>query len=160
MLRFCITNSSLTFAGVEPFQMVDNNPRLIASANFCLDWQTVSHALDLLEGFLDGQSVDDNTRARLAIIVEELVANIVEHSSSPIDVPISLTLERSSAEIMLILSDSGVVFDPCVWVQLGDSPPERGGGAGLALVQSWASAMSYSRTNGRNTLKLVIATHG
>jgi serine/threonine-protein kinase RsbW len=160
MLRFCITNSSLTFAGVEPFHMVDNNPRLTASANFCLDWQTVSHALDLLEGFLDGQSVDDNPRARIAIIVEELVANIVEHGGAPIDVPISLIFERSGAEIILTLSDGGVAFDASAPVEPLELPPERGGGAGLALVQSWASAMSYSRTDGRNILKLVIAAHG
>ncbi len=140
--------------------MVDNNPYFAASANFCLDWQTVSHALDLLEGFCEGQAVDDDIRVRLAIIVEELVANIVEHSGSPADQPISLIFERSGAEITIILSDSGVAFDPCRHVPLGEPPPERGGGAGLALVQSWARSMSHSRADGRNTLKLVIAAHG
>jgi serine/threonine-protein kinase RsbW len=140
--------------------MVDNNPRLVASANFCLDWQTVSHALDLLEAFLEGQVLDDNVRARLAIIVEELVANIVEHGGAPLDAPISLELERSDDEIIMELSDSGAAFDACSWVQPDQPPPERGGGAGLALVQSWATSMSYNRTDGRNTLKLVIATHG
>ena len=140
--------------------MVDNNPSLAASADFCLDWQTVSHALDLLEGFLDGQAVDDDIRARLAIIVEELVANIVEHSGSPGDQPISLILERSGAEIMITLNDSGIAFDPCGHVPRGEPLPERGGGAGLALVQSWARSMSHSRADGRNTLTLVIAAHG
>ena len=140
--------------------MVDNNPSLAASADFCLDWQTVSHALDLLEGFLDGQAVDDDIRARLAIIVEELVANIVEHSGSPADQLISLAFERSGAEIMITLSDSGIAFDPCGHVPRGEPPPERGGGAWLALVQSWARSMSHSRANGRNTLTLVIAAHG
>jgi serine/threonine-protein kinase RsbW len=140
--------------------MVDNNPRLIASANFCLDWQTVSNGLDLLGGFLGGQAVDDDIRARLAIIVEELIANIVEHSGSPVDQPISLELERNGEEIIVTLIDSGIAFDPCVPLQPSEFPPERGGGAGLALVQSWASAMSHSRIDGRNTLKLVIVAHG
>ncbi len=140
--------------------MVDNNPRLIASANFCLDWQAVSHALDLLEGFLEGQAIDDDIRARLAIIVEELVANIVEHSKSPVDQPVSLELTCCDAEIMIMLSDSGVEFDPSVLIEPLDLPPERGGGAGLAMVQSWASTMSYRRTNGRNILKLVLNANG
>jgi serine/threonine-protein kinase RsbW len=140
--------------------MVDNNPRLIASANFCLDWQAVSYALDLLEGFLEGQAVDDDIRARLAIIVEELVANIVEHSGSPADQPVSLELERSGSEIVLLLSDGGVAFDPSVPAVPLDVPPERGGGAGLALVQSWANIMTYKRIDGRNTLKLVMNTYG
>jgi serine/threonine-protein kinase RsbW len=160
MAAFFITNFPLTFAGVKPFHMVDNNPRLIASANFCLDWQTVSHALDLLEAFLEGQSLDDNVRTRLAIIVEELVANIVEHGAPPADAPVSLELERSGDEITMLLSDSGVAFDPCCWVQPDQLPPERGGGAGLALVQGWAASMSYSRFDGRNILKLVIPAYG
>jgi anti-sigma regulatory factor (Ser/Thr protein kinase) len=140
--------------------MVDNNPRLFASANFCLDWQTVSHALDLLEAFLEGQALDDNVRARLAIIVEELVANIVEHGELPVDAPISLELERSGDDITIILSDKGAAFDPCSWTQPDQLPPERGGGAGLALVQSWATSMSYRRTDGRNILQLVIGAYG
>lgn len=140
--------------------MDDNNPKVTASANFCLDWQTVSHALTLLEGFLETQLVGDDVRARIAIIVEELVANIIEHSGSPADQPISLELERSGAEIALTLCDSGVAFDPSTPVQLAEAPPERGGGAGLALVQSWARSMSYSRADGRNTLKLVICANG
>lgn len=140
--------------------MVDNHPRLAASANFCLDWQPVSHALDLLEGFLDRQVIDDDIRARLAIIVEELVANVVEHSGSPADQPISLIFEYSDAEIIITLSDSGVAFDPSGHVQRGEPPLERGGGAGLALVQRWARSMSHSRADGRNTLTLVIAAHG
>lgn len=140
--------------------MVDNNPRLIASANLCLDWQTVSHALNLLEGFLERQVLGDNICAQLAIIVEELVANIVEHSKSPTDQPVSIELERSGADIILLLSDGGMAFDPSVIVAPLDAPPERGGGAGLALVQSWASEISYQRINGRNILKLVLKAHG
>jgi serine/threonine-protein kinase RsbW len=140
--------------------MNDNNPKVTVAANFCLDWQTVSHALTLLEGFLETQSIGDDARARIAIIVEELVANIIEHSGSPADQPISLALERSGDEIALTLSDSGMAFDPCAPAQLAEAPPERGGGAGLALVQSWASSISYSRADGRNTLKLVISANG
>ncbi|MEK6636559.1 MAG: ATP-binding protein [Pseudomonadota bacterium] len=139
--------------------MNDNNPRLIASATFCLDWQAVSLALDLLEGFLDGQAVGDDVRARLAIIVEELIANIVEHSQSPIDQPIALMFARSGAEFTLELGDGGMAFDPCAPVVAGQAPDERGGGAGLALVQSWASKMTYSRAGGRNTLKLVVPAY-
>lgn len=140
--------------------MVDNNPTLIVSANFCLDWQTVSLALDLLEGFLEKQRVDDDIRARLAIIVEELVANIVEHSGAPVAQPVSLELVRSGAEISILLSDSGIAFDPSRAVAPLDMPPEQGGGAGLALVQSWAKTIAYQRSNGRNILKLVIDAHG
>lgn len=140
--------------------MVDNNPRLIVSAHFCLDWQTVSLALDLLEGFLEKQVVDDNIRARLAIIVEELVANIVDHSGSPLDQPITLELARSDHEISMVLSDNGIAFDPSQALALLDLPPERGGGAGLALVQDWAKTMAYERSDGRNILKLVIDAYG
>jgi serine/threonine-protein kinase RsbW len=140
--------------------MVDNNPRLIVSANLSVDWQTVSHALDLLDVFLKRQTLDDNISARLAIIVEELVANIVEHGKPAADQPVSLELERAGPSISVLLSDSGIAFDPSTPVTSRDAPPERGGGAGLALVQSWTQAMTYQRTNGRNILKLVMNTYG
>jgi serine/threonine-protein kinase RsbW len=140
--------------------MDDNNPQLTVTANFCLDWQTVSHALDLVEAFLQGFEADANIRARLAIIVEELVANIVEHGQSSIDAPISLILARNGTDIDLVLSDAGVVFDASIPVLQSACPPERGGGAGLALVQSWVSAMSYRRVDGRNILEVIIPANG
>jgi serine/threonine-protein kinase RsbW len=140
--------------------MDDNNPRLSAAANLCLDWQTVSHALDLAETFLQGFETDANIRARFAIIVEELVANIVEHGQSSADQPISVMLEFDGTAIVLTLGDGGVPFDPTILLEPQMMPPERGGGAGLALVQSWASAMSYRRIDGRNILKVVIPVHG
>lgn len=137
--------------------MVDNNPGPTASASFPPDQHAVSRALDMLESFLDRHPVGDETQARLAIIVEELVANIVEHGRSPADQPIALTLRKSGPEISLVLSDGGISFDCCAPVVPAEAPPDRGGGAGLAMVQRWASTMAHVREDGRNILKLAMA---
>lgn len=137
--------------------MDDNNPESSASATFHPDQHTASRALDLLELFLEAQVIGDEARAQLAIIVEELVTNIVEHGQSRADQPVTLALERSASEIIVVLSDGGVAFDPCVPVEPGNAPPDRGGGAGLALVQKWAGTMSYERTKERNIVRLTIA---
>ena len=140
--------------------MIDNNPRSNTSASFCLDWQTVSHALDLAEGFAEALALNEDVRARLAIIVEELIANIVEHGGSPVDKPVTLTLALDGDDIAMTISNGGLYFDPRTPVENGPVPPERGGGAGLALIQHWARDISYTHSDGRNILKLIVPVHG
>lgn len=140
--------------------MFDNNPGLTASRTICLDWQTVSHALDLVEGFLHVVDSSDDVRAKLAIVVEELVANVVEHGACPDDQPIALTLAQQGRDIAVSLSDGGTYFDPRLVGPRTPHPPERGGGAGIALVLSWTRNVSYCRVDGRNLLQLVIPASG
>lgn len=132
--------------------MVDNNSDPATTIELPPNRQAVRVALDLLEQFLVRQSVGGETREKLAIIVEELVANSVEHGALPTHEPITLSLERHDSTIMLHLTDGGIAFDPTVAVAPDPNPPERGGGAGLALVQRWATGLRYQRAGGRNML--------
>ena len=52
---------------------------------------------------------------------------------------------------MLTIADSGAAFDPTTAGQ-EDIIPERGGGAGLALVRNWASSFRYERAEGRDII--------
>lgn len=91
----------------------------------------------------------------LAVIVEELVVNLVEHDAGAVDDRIELELARHGDRIRLTLSDGGAPFDPRLAAQ-GDLPPDRGGGAGLALVRAWSRIELYTRIAGRNHLQLLI----
>lgn len=93
--------------------------------------------------------------ARLAIIVEELVANILEHGDAPPDAPIRLGLEATPDGLLLLLEDRGGPFDLAA-SDGADAVPERGGGAGVRLVKSWAQILSYSRVDGWNRLELLL----
>lgn len=140
--------------------MIDNNPELTTSATFAIDWQTVRCALDLVNGFLEGFDFSDDVRARLAIVVEELVANIVEHGACPPDQPMTLTLGLQGQSITVSMSDYGTYFDLRTAEVSGVVPPEQGGGAGIALVRHWSRDISYERVDGRNVLNLILAANG
>ena len=53
-----------------------------------------------------------------------------------------------------MLVDNGAPFDLRLAPEPGELPPERGGGAGLALVRAWAQVETYARVDDRNRLEL------
>ena len=89
--------------------------------------------------------------ARLSIIVEELVYNLVEHGEIGPDGLVELVLTHDDGAVGLALSDSGTSFDPRI-AESGDTLPERGGGVGIDLVRAWAEIVDYSSDAGRNRL--------
>jgi anti-sigma regulatory factor (Ser/Thr protein kinase) len=144
--------------------MIGNNPALTSSLRFAADGHAVSAAMQLARDFIVAAKCGPETEAKLLIIIEELVANVIEHGKVAPDSDIALALSADSAEIRVALSDAGVAFDPCQAPAPGDAPPERGGGAGIALVRQWSADMAYRREDGRNHLVLMVPniadTHG
>lgn len=140
--------------------MFDNNPPLTVSKRFKADVEGVSTALACVQEFIVNASVGADTAAKLAIIVEELVANVVEHGEPDPESEIQIEIVALGQNIELRLSDGGTHFDPRTAAVSPAMPPERGGGAGLALVRNWANILSYERIDGRNLLRLVIPAHG
>lgn len=100
--------------------------------------------------------LDAADAARLAIIVEELVANLVEHGDAATAGPVELSLAwEAGGPISLVLVDGGAPFDPR-GADAGAAIPDRGGGAGLNLVRAWATIVDYRSAGGRNRLELSI----
>lgn len=133
-----------------------NNPALTARTQFSADREAVGKALELVRDFVDRAQCGADAEARLAIIVEELVANLIDHGDAPADSEIRLEVSALGAEIGVTLSDAGTPFDPRS-AELPDEIPERGGGAGLALVRHWAREIDYVSADGRNVLTLIIS---
>nr|WP_232307140.1 ATP-binding protein [Sphingomonas sp. Y57] len=112
--------------------------------------------VDAVHGFCAEAGLDGSDVARLAIIVEELVTNLIEHGGAGAAEAIELSLAwRDEGAVALVLSDGGGAFDP------REAPhdvaiPDRGGGAGLNLVRAWASILDYRSEGGRNRMELSI----
>lgn len=106
--------------------------------------------------FLNEGPCDGDMQARLAIIVEELVLNIIEHGCPPADDVIAISFLRADRNIRLAIEDGGAFFDPRDAGPRMEFPPDRGGGAGLALVLAWADILLCERRDGRNRLVLDI----
>jgi anti-sigma regulatory factor (Ser/Thr protein kinase) len=109
----------------------------------------VARALAVTRRFAEAQGLSADAAARLAVIVEEWVANVVEHGRPPMGTLIGCRLERAGAGARLTFTDAGVAFDPRMAADDGPNL-ERGGGAGLALIRSWAEIEDYRRRGGRN----------
>lgn len=140
--------------------MFDNIPTLTLSRRFKADWDAVSTALACAQEFIARAPCGADAEAKLAIILEELVANVVEHGSAGPESEILIDIVAIGQDIGLTLGDGGSHFDPRTAPAPQDIPPERGGGAGLALVRRWANIVSYDRIDGRNLLRLVIPHNG
>ena len=140
--------------------MFDNNPALTTSQAFKADNSAVSRALAVVGGFIASANCGADAEAKLAIVVEELVANLIEHGNCPCDSEIELELTALGSDVGVTLCDAGTAFDPRAFDSDSHLPPERGGGAGIALVKAWATITGYGCGNGRNILRLVIRENG
>lgn len=136
-----------------------NNPVIAIESRFPADDGAVRKALESARDFAGRVACGGDTEARLCIIVEELVANLIEHGNAPPESEIMLELAAIGSDIGLTLSDEAVPFDIRAAEIPANIPPERGGGAGISLVLSWARVIDYVRVDGRNVLTLVISSH-
>jgi len=103
--------------------------------------------------FAAGGALSADAADRLAVVVEEWTANIVEHGRPPRDSLIGLRLEPTQGGVRVTFSDAGVAFDPRTAKDEGPNL-DRGGGVGVALIRSWCEIEAYRRARGRNRLAL------
>jgi len=118
-----------------------------------VDAAAVVLAARLARSFAARADLEAAAAGRLALVVEEWVANIVEHGGPQHGARIVLRLRLSQGLVSVSISDAGWPFDPRT--AAFDMPdPDRGGGAGLALIASFCRIASYARRAGRNRLVL------
>lgn len=119
------------------------------------DADAVSRALRLARGFAAGAGLGTDASGRLSVVVEEWVANVVEHGEVAAGGRIVLRLTLSGDIARLTITDPGRPFDPRAAVFDGPDP-NHGGGAGLALIAGLAKITGYARRGGRNRLVLEV----
>ena len=113
-------------------------------------------AIACANAFAESVGLSDDATARLAIIVEELVLNLVDHGAGIGGQLIGLELRHTEGTVTLVLTDLGEPFDPREAADIGDLPPDRGGGAGLAMIRAWATIDDYRRDGEHNRLALTL----
>jgi len=112
---------------------------------------TVVRALAASRRFAgDGEAAD-----RLALVVEEWVANVIEHGRPPAGSRLVLGFARRDGAVRLTVSDAGAAFDPRGVEDKGRNLA-RGGGAGVAMIRAWCRIEAWRRTGGRNRVTLVL----
>ena len=110
-------------------------------------------ALAVVRAFVAQAGLGRDPAERLAIIVEEWVANVVEHGAPAAGSRIGLRLAWEGGLVRITMTDAGQAFDPRG--ATFEAPNlERGGGAGLELMRAWSRVAAYGRRAGRNRLVL------
>lgn len=105
------------------------------------------------------QGLGPSDEARLCIIVEELIANMIEHGGVDVELPIGIEFCRTGSAVSLVIEDQGPAFDPRLAAD-ESGIPARGGGAGLRLVRAWSDIIEYHSANGRNRIQMSVRLSG
>lgn len=115
-----------------------------------------------LEDFL-GDALAPAAVFRLAMAVEEIVANVVDHAA-PTDGLVRVAARVSAATVALEISDTGPPFDPFADAPApsldADLDDRAIGGLGVHLVRTLVDEVGYARAGGRNVVRLAMRRDG
>lgn len=109
--------------------------------------------LDAAEAFTLDAGAAPETRADIRLAAEELLVNIVDHSSAT-SINLSLTAVNDGFELRI--HDDGPPFDPFVQPEPADR--EQIGGLGIHLARQLADAAHCRRESGSNVVSLRFAS--
>lgn len=125
----------------------------------------VSRLLDALEVFAEAAALPPRVAHRLAVVVEELAANVAMHGSSGPGAAtfVAVTVRQDNGTLIATIEDDGRPFDP-----LAQAAPDTTaaledrdvGGLGVHFVQQMTRTLHYSREDGRNRLVAVLDLAG
>jgi anti-sigma regulatory factor (Ser/Thr protein kinase) len=115
----------------------------------------VSQASQAAREFAETQGLSSDESARICVVIEELVANLVDHGGLNQEDMVELSLGNEAGGIRIIIADRGRPFDP--WsAPPNHEQPERGGGVGIEIVRAWAQFVDYAVTAEGNRLELLL----
>jgi len=108
-------------------------------------------AQDATEAWAEGQGVPPQAVLRLRLVVEELIANLIEHAAwpglSPGATPpaAQLDCEWEAGALRMVLRDGALPFDLLAAPEAAPASLEddRVGGLGLALVRRMSTQITY-----------------
>lgn len=95
---------------------------------------------------------------QINLALEEAVANCMQYAyPDQKDMPIEVTMERHDDELVFVVDDQGVAFDPTkVTAPDITLPAEQrdAGGLGVFLIRQLAKSLSYERVANHNRLTM------
>lgn len=117
---------------------------------------TIAEALAFVRSFLPHSPLDERAQIKLLIVVEELVANTLRHGGRNRDVSLWFALEQAGEAVAVELEDDAPPFDPVEAPEFTGPDMQTGGGVGLAIIRTWGEAITYTRHDDRNRVKLTV----
>lgn len=119
------------------------------------DTEEVPVLLDAIEAFCEREELSPGTAHRLAVVVEELAANVAMHGATGEGAAsfVAVTITREGATLTAIVEDDGRPFDPLARdaVDTEAALEDREiGGLGVHFARTMAREIAYARMGGRN----------
>ena len=126
---------------------------------FAARYASLQSTAAFAQSFGERHAVPRDTALKVALIVEELLSNTIEHGfGGECDELVAISLRASGSELVLTYEDGAPPFDPFASASRRsaaiEGPTEaRGvGGLGLRLVGGLPAGAHYAHENGRNRL--------
>ena len=98
-------------------------------------------------------------RARLALVLDDALGNLVLHAEGGGGRPITLRVEIDATQVVVVVVDHTAPFDPLAVAAPDITAPahERPiGGLGIHLMRTLMSDVQYGRDGDRNVLRLTL----
>ena len=122
------------------------------------DVMEVPRLTDFINDVCQSLGIEEVLTMQLTLAVEEAAVNVMNYAYEPGTVgTVDLDAEAGDGELKIIISDSGVAFDPTQKAEadITLTAEERPiGGLGIFLVRQIMDDVSYRRQDGRNILTL------
>ena len=119
----------------------------------------VTRIAQFIDEVCEELGLDFATVSAIQLAIEEAVVNVIEYAyPDKVDEKSSLTVTAADGEIVFVLSDSGVAFDPTLAQEPDITLPAEArpiGGLGIMLVKRIMNEVAYERIDGQNSLKMV-----
>jgi anti-sigma regulatory factor (Ser/Thr protein kinase) len=131
-----------------PVQWFSMQPATVDGVRECLD-SFDQHARET--------GMSENTRRKLALVLDEVLVNVATHAYGDIrEGEMSVGLEHVGASgYRLLFRDTGLPFNPLYQVAPPTDVPlssRRVGGLGIFLVRRLSAKLNYERIEGENRL--------
>jgi anti-sigma regulatory factor (Ser/Thr protein kinase) len=123
------------------------------------DIAEIPRLIDWVETCCGETAIDHATTGKLALVLEEAVANVIHHAFTDVPAPHQVAVElaidanRISAEVI----DNGRPFDPVAAPEPETDLPleeRQPGGLGVLLIRRMMDRVEYRRVAGENRLRL------
>jgi serine/threonine-protein kinase RsbW len=114
-----------------------------------------------VDDFLPRHAVSPAAVARVRVVLEEVILNLINHGTGWVTGVIDVRVEVEPGRVVVVIEDDCAPFDPRSAPEFDKTRPleERSaGGMGIQLVRSLAAEMDYQQLPGRNRLRVVVAS--
>jgi serine/threonine-protein kinase RsbW len=128
------------------------------SCTLAADARAIDGVCDLAERFCAASSLTPHASTSLALVLEELVANCLDHGDVQGEDAIVVSLQPDGAGVLISLSDNGQPFDPNSNLsrdtRFDDVDDRPVGGLGWVLIGHYCTLLDAQRVAERNQLSL------